>query len=225
MGIKGLSKNVIKQAWREGRLQDLHGEVVGVDAAGWVVKAVQANARELCLEIDSRLHQAAFARMLQATMHLLPADASLVLVLDGAPWPLKASTQTARRSRRESAMVQAMEAEVAGDTATALKYFKRAVTAPAEFISWIIAECSKQPRVRCVVAPYEADAQLAWLERAGEVTVVYSAAEDSDFIVYGMRRVIYDVRADGRVGHLSNSLFGVVHVVVITWTTSLGLGR
>ncbi|KAL1529471.1 hypothetical protein AB1Y20_000418 [Prymnesium parvum] len=90
-------------------------------------------------------------------------------------------------------MMQAMEAEVAGDTATTLNYFKRTVTAPAEFVSWIIAECSKQPRVRCVVAPYDANAQLAWLERAGEETVVYSAAEDSDFIVYGMR-VIYDVK-------------------------------
>ena len=36
--------------------------------------------------------------------------------------------------------------------------------------------------VRVVVANYEADAQLAKLAKDGEVDLVYSAAQDSDFL-------------------------------------------
>jgi exonuclease-1 len=41
--------------------------------------------------------------------------------------------------------------------------------------------------VRYLVAPYEADAQLAYLSMKGAVDVVIS--EDSDTIPYGCRRV------------------------------------
>ena len=48
MGIKGLSKAVIKQAWRESRLSDLPtGSIIGVDVAGWLHKAVVSNARNV----------------------------------------------------------------------------------------------------------------------------------------------------------------------------------
>ena len=48
MGVKGLSKAVIKQCWREGRLADLPaGTRVGVDAMGWFHKAIVSNARDI----------------------------------------------------------------------------------------------------------------------------------------------------------------------------------
>ena len=51
MRIKGLSKGVIKQIWRDGKLCDLPlGTRVGVDAAGWIHKACVHNAVDLCLE-------------------------------------------------------------------------------------------------------------------------------------------------------------------------------
>ena len=44
MGVKGLSKNVIKLAWRSGKLSDLaEGTRIGVDAMGWFHKAVVHN--------------------------------------------------------------------------------------------------------------------------------------------------------------------------------------
>ena len=39
MGIKGLSKGVIKQVWRDSKLSDLaQATRIGVDAAGWIHK-------------------------------------------------------------------------------------------------------------------------------------------------------------------------------------------
>ena len=51
MGVKGLSKNVIKQAWHEDSLKALPaGTRVGVDAAGWLHKSVVSNATDIVLE-------------------------------------------------------------------------------------------------------------------------------------------------------------------------------
>lgn len=48
MGIKGLSKNVIKPAARKGSLKDLPPDAkLGVDTAGWIYAAAQSNARTL----------------------------------------------------------------------------------------------------------------------------------------------------------------------------------
>ena len=46
MGVKGLSKAVIKHVWRDGALGDLPaGTRIGVDAAGWLHKACVSNAQ------------------------------------------------------------------------------------------------------------------------------------------------------------------------------------
>lgn len=41
--------------------------------------------------------------------------------------------------------------------------------------------------MECIVAPYEADAQLAYLSREGIVDLVIT--EDSDLLVFGSKRV------------------------------------
>lgn len=45
----------------------------------------------------------------------------------------------------------------------------------------------REEKVRYVVAPYEADAQIAYLFRIGVVTAVI--AEDSDMLAFGCQRV------------------------------------
>ena len=66
MGVKGLSKAVIKQVWRDGALGDLPaGTRIGVDAAGWLHKACVYNAQGICLEDGSTGHHAVFTRCLQ----------------------------------------------------------------------------------------------------------------------------------------------------------------
>jgi exonuclease-1 len=45
--------------------------------------------------------------------------------------------------------------------------------------------------VKYVVAPYEADAQLAFLEKTGTIDAIMT--EDSDLLVFGCKRVGLDV--------------------------------
>lgn len=51
------------------------------------------------------------------------------------------------------------------------------------------------PGVRYVVAPYEADAQLGFLARNGQVDAVIT--EDSDIMLFGCNRVVFKLDRDG----------------------------
>ena len=56
-------------------------------------------------------------------------------------------------------------------------------------------ECRKLG-VECIVAPYEADAQLAYLQKEGIVDFVIT--EDSDLLVFGCQRVLYKMDESGK---------------------------
>ena len=47
----------------------------------------------------------------------------------------------------------------------------------------------KDMKIECIVAPYEADAQLAYLSINNYVDVVFS--EDSDMLAFGCKKVRY----------------------------------
>lgn len=49
-------------------------------------------------------------------------------------------------------------------------------------------------KVECIVAPYEADAQLAYLSRIGYIDGVVT--EDSDLIVFGAKLILYKLKND-----------------------------
>ena len=95
-GHQGLSSNVIKQVWRDGSLMDLpRGTRIGVDARSTLHKSVFANARDIYFEkAGSHTH-------LQQLLH---AGMEVVVLLDGARWPLKSTTHSSRRNKQDAAL-------------------------------------------------------------------------------------------------------------------------
>lgn len=53
----------------------------------------------------------------------------------------------------------------------------------------------KRAGIEYIVAPYEADAQMAYLDRIGKVAAVIT--EDSDLILFGCRRILYKLDKSG----------------------------
>lgn len=79
-----------------------------------------------------------------------------------------------------------IELDQAGDVLGATAQFQKAIRVTHQMRSAVIREL-KAEKVKFVVAPYEADAQLAWLQKTNQVTAVIT--EDSDLASYGCRKV------------------------------------
>ena len=73
-----------------------------------------------------------------------------------------------------------------GNKSQAVECFQKCVDVSPEMALALIKECRREG-VECIVAPYEADAQLAYLQKENIVDLVIT--EDSDMLVFGCKRV------------------------------------
>jgi exonuclease 1 len=70
----------------------------------------------------------------------------------------------------------------------------------------LLAQALRAENVSYVVAPYEADAQLAYLERRGLVSAIIT--EDSDLLVFGCQNVLFKMDGDGKCCEVSRDRVG-----------------
>ena len=109
------------------------------------------------------------------------------IVFDGDHLPSKAATEVARAKRREESKKKGLELYRLKKPTQAHLELQKAVDVTPEMALQFIDEL-KKIGVRYVVAPYEADAQLAYLERQGIIQGILS--EDSDLLVFGAKRLL-----------------------------------
>jgi len=81
---------------------------------------------------------------------------------------------------------KAIELIQMGQVAEGTNLLKRAVDITHEIALELIKHCQNE-NVDCIVAPYEADAQLAYLNISGIADVVIT--EDSDLTLFGCKKV------------------------------------
>lgn len=81
-----------------------------------------------------------------------------------------------------------------GDSKSAFKILPRAIDISQEMAKQLIDKLTEND-IDYIVAPYEADAQMAYLVRNG--LAHYAISEDSDLILYGCHYVLYKLDKDG----------------------------
>lgn len=106
--------------------------------------------------------------------------------------PCKAATDNERQRRRELSLNMAKEKLEQGNTAAAVDLFRKAVHITPS-MAYELIQILRSENVEFVVAPYEADAQLAYLttldaDQGGIAAVV---TEDSDLIAYCCPAIIF----------------------------------
>ncbi|CAN4086649.1 unnamed protein product [Withania somnifera] len=121
-----------------------------------------------------------------------------VVVFDGGNLPCKGATEEERHKRRKTNRDQAMLRLKEGNIAGAIELFQRAVSVTPSMAHQLI-QILKSENIEFIVAPYEADAQLAYLsnhetEKNGIVAVI---SEDSDLLAYGCPAVFFKMDAHG----------------------------
>ncbi|KAE9369538.1 hypothetical protein N431DRAFT_485423 [Stipitochalara longipes BDJ] len=183
MGINGLLP-LLKSIHKPCNLKKFEGKTIGVDAYGWLHRGTVACAMELAQGkptrkfVDFAMHR---VRMLQH-FHVTP-----YIIFDGDYLPSKAATEADRAKRREESRKAGLELLNAGKTSQAYLEFQKAVDVTPEMARQLIDEL-KKVGVQYIVAPYEADAQMVYLERKGIIDGILS--EDSDMLVFGAKRLL-----------------------------------
>jgi exonuclease-1 len=183
--LKGLTKSTNIGAYRNKRL--------AIDGYAWLHKAVYG----CCLELATGKETLQWVNYCIAFIDmLLHNDIEVFLVFDGANLPAKQSTEEGRADNRAQNLKTGLGYLQKNDFSNARTYLSRAVDVTPRMAARLIHILrQKRPTVRCIVAPFEADAQLAYLCRNNIVDAVIS--EDSDTIPYGCTEVLFKLDREG----------------------------
>ena len=193
MGVSGLLPMF------RGSTQTVHvsryaHEVVAIDGYAWLHRGVHACASELGAGGASDKH---IEFCMGRVALLLHYKVKPLLVFDGGALPAKAAQEASRRGKREHAKAMASQKAREDSHEEARKWYAKCVDVTPVMAKQLVDACAARwgDRVDFLVAPYEADAQLAQLARSGEAAAIVS--EDSDNLAYGVPRVLFKLDADG----------------------------
>ncbi|KAK0625350.1 hypothetical protein B0T17DRAFT_532577 [Bombardia bombarda] len=212
MGISGLLP-LLKSIHRPIELKKYAGETFGVDAYGWLHRGAVSCAIELAQGkptrkyVDFAMHRVKMFKYYGVTPYL---------VFDGDYLPSKAGTEASREDRREASRKSGLELLKAGKASQAYLELQKAIDVTPEMARHLIEEL-KKAEVPYVVAPYEADAQLVYLERQGLISGIVS--EDSDLLVFGAKRLLTKLDQYGQCIEINRREFcGVREISLAGWT-------
>jgi exonuclease-1 len=125
---------------------------------------------------------------------LLRLECHVILVFDGQPLPAKKDTNQRRSQSRSHNLELGLICMENGDRAQAFKHFQMSAGITPDIVQHAIEEFRTILNVDIIVAPYEADAQLAHLIKSGIADAVVT--EDSDLIPFGCETIIFKLKED-----------------------------
>ncbi|KAF2001086.1 PIN domain-like protein [Amniculicola lignicola CBS 123094] len=200
MGISGLLP-LLKSIHKPGSLKKYAGQTIGVDAYGWLHRGTASCAIELAL--DKPTTKVVDFAMSRVRM-LVHFGITPYLVFDGDYLPSKSGTEKERAARRKEGRRLGLELLKVGKTSQAHLELQKAVDVTPEMARQLIEEL-KHHNIPYVVAPYEADSQLVYLERKGLINGILS--EDSDLLVFGAKCLLTKLDKFGEVIEVNRNMF------------------
>ncbi|KAJ8082842.1 hypothetical protein PM082_008699 [Marasmius tenuissimus] len=191
MGISGLL-SALKTISVTKHLSEFSGQTIAVDAYVWLHKAVYSCATELATgQATSKYVSYAMDRVRILRHHGIEP----FVVFDGGPLQAKKGTETERRQRREDHVARGNMFAAQGRHHEARECYTKAVDVTPQMAFQLI-KALRAEGVKYIVAPYEADAQLAFLEKQRIVSAILT--EDSDLLVFGCKNVLFKLDTTAR---------------------------
>ncbi|KAF9010214.1 PIN domain-like protein [Cyathus striatus] len=216
MGISGLLP-ALKPIQIVKPLSDFKGKKVAVDAYVWLHKGVYACATELATGkatlkyVDYAMHRVRLLRHYGIEPYV---------VFDGGPLPAKRGTEDERKQKRDEYISRGHALAAQGKHSQARDCYVKCVDVTPQ-MAYQLIKALKAESVSYVVAPYEADAQLAYLERVGLVDAILT--EDSDLLVFGCKNVLFKLdTAASTVVSISRSDFASICDANVSGMSFLG---
>ncbi|ODH49597.1 hypothetical protein GX48_04250 [Paracoccidioides brasiliensis] len=212
MGIAGLH-GLLKSIQKPCNLRKFKGQTLGVDAYGWLHRGTVACAIDLALDKHNTRYVDFAMNRVRMLLHF---GINPYLVFDGDNLPSKAGTESSRAKRREESKRLGLELFHAGRIFEAQQELQKAIDV-TPYMARLMIEELKRVKVQYIVAPYEADAQLVYLERQGIIDGIIS--EDSDMLVFGAKRLLSKLDKHGDCVEINRSDFTACQdISLIGWT-------
>ncbi|NXY68036.1 EXO1 Exonuclease, partial [Glareola pratincola] len=186
MGIQGLLQ-FIKEAAEPAHVKKYKGQTVAVDTYCWLHKGAYACAEKLARGEPTDLYVAFCMKLVDM---LLSFGIKPILVFDGCTLPSKKEVEKARREKRQANLLKGKQLLQEGRLSEARECFGRSVNV-THVMAHEVIKAARARGVDCIVAPYEADAQLAYLNKAGMVQAIIT--EDSDLLAFGCKKVFLKI--------------------------------
>lgn len=138
------------------------------------------------------------------------------MVFDGDFLPSKAATEVSRAEKRDERRRLANDLVKAGKPSQATQEFQKCIDITPDMAAAVIQQL-KAMGIPYVVAPYEADAQLVYLERQALVDGIIS--DDSDLLVFGAKRLLTKLDQYGNYIEINRRDFCACREISLTgWT-------
>ncbi|NXD21162.1 EXO1 Exonuclease, partial [Spelaeornis formosus] len=186
MGIQGLLQ-FLREAAEPCHVRRYGGLPVAVDTYCWLHKGAYACAEKLARGEPTDLYVAFCMKLVHM---LFSFGIKPILVFDGCTLPSKKDVEKARRERRQASLLKGKQLLQEGKLSEARECFGRSINITHAMAHEVI-KAARAQGVDCIVAPYEADAQLAYLSKIGMVHAVIT--EDSDLLAFGCKKVFLKI--------------------------------
>lgn len=175
----------LENSSRPVNISQFRGRTAAIDAYCWLHKGAFGCSEKLARGEDTNgyvLYCMKYLRILQN------AGVRPIMVFDGQHLPAKRETEQKRREQRQVARKRAAELLRLDRANEARNYLRQCIDVTHEMALAVIKEC-RQMGVDCIVAPYEADAQLAYLNNKKIADLVIT--EDSDLVLFGCNKILF----------------------------------
>ncbi|KAA6403940.1 MAG: putative Exonuclease 1 [Streblomastix strix] len=163
MGITNLLQ-LLKPVAQKIHISQFKGQTVAIDTYCWIHRACYSCAIELTQNINIDSYVQFCLKRIELLLHF---GIKPLLVFDGRHLPAKEAKEQYRANNRQNNLERAKKMKLLGNQEEAERFYRLSVD--------------------YVVAPYEADAQLAYLVLNNYASAVIT--EDSDLLVFGAQRV------------------------------------
>ncbi|KAF2768989.1 hypothetical protein EJ03DRAFT_293717 [Teratosphaeria nubilosa] len=212
MGIQGLLP-LLKSIQKPTHLRNFAGQTLGVDAYGWLHRGTISCAIELAQQKPTRKWIEFTLNRVQMLIHF---GVKPFLVFDGDYLPSKAHTEKERAARRKESKKTGLELLRMGRVSQAHLELQKAVDVTPVMARELIEEL-KRLGVAYIVAPYEADSQMAYLEKQSIIDGILS--EDSDLLVFGTKCLLTKLDQYGECVMVNRADFTACREIsLVGWT-------
>lgn len=178
MGVKGLLPQ-LKEIQECLTLERFRGKTLAIDSYAWLHRSIISCSWELAQDLETTRYIGFFRKKIMMLRHF---GVEPFFVFDGDNFQSKIDTEMERELTRMKNKEKGDEFLKAGNKKLAMEYFMKSIDVTPSMAKAVI-EFLKAERLKFVVAPYEADSQMVYLEKLGLVDGIIS--EDSDLLIFG----------------------------------------